>query len=87
MSVSERRQDIIAALTRLRLLDGRSDLAAGEADLNFVDLGMDSLTVLDFCMQLEDRTGLSIEPADLVGHPSLNALAALLEEKAAGQSE
>lgn len=78
MTTATYRDQIIATLADLGHLDGdrRQALVADEAqDLAFVDLEMDSLTALDFCVSLEDATKKSIEPADLVDHPSVNALA------------
>ena len=72
------RNHIIATLSSIgQLSDDRvSTLRSSvDADANFVDMEMDSLTALDFCVGLEDVIGGIVEPADLIEHPSVNALA------------
>ncbi len=72
------RNRIIATLASMDQISGdrlESLRASVDADADFVDLEMDSLTALDFCVGLEDAIGGAIEPADLVEHPSINALA------------
>ena len=72
------RNHIIATLSSIgQLSEDRISALRGsiDADTNFVDLDMDSLTALDFCVGLEDAIGGIVEPADLVEHPSVNALA------------
>jgi len=78
------RQNVLSVLGRLGLLEGEEAISPDNptADLRFSDLEMDSLTVLDFCVALEDQTGHSIEPSDLVQYPSVDALARALEAKA-----
>jgi acyl carrier protein len=78
VSLAERRRDLVSIMVELGLF---KDDAAAARDIPFADLGMDSLTVLDLCMQVEEKTGLSLEPGDLVEHPSLDALAAFLAER------
>ena len=72
------RNQIIATLSSIgQISDDRAKALRGsiDADTDFVDLEMDSLTALDFCVGLEDAIGGIVEPADLVEHPSVNALA------------
>ena len=72
------RNHIIATLSSIgQLSEDRVSALRGsiDADTNFVDLEMDSLTALDFCVGLEEVIGGIVEPADLVEHPSVNALA------------
>jgi acyl carrier protein len=78
MSVGHYRTQIIATLASMGQLADERRLtlqASADRDLAFVDLEMDSLTALDFCVSLEDTIQRTIEPADLVEHPSVNALA------------
>jgi acyl carrier protein len=49
--------------------DGATD------DVAFADLELDSLTLMDICVSLEDRYDLIIEPADVVKQGSLRNLA------------
>ena len=72
------RSQIIATLASMDQIPGDrlgALRASVDADAAFVDLEMDSLTALDFCVGLEDAIGGTIEPADLIEHPSINALA------------
>jgi acyl carrier protein len=76
------REKIIAILADLGELEDakRADLlSAPEQDIEFVAMSMDSLAALDLCVNLEDATGRTVEPADLVSHPSINRLAAHLD--------
>jgi acyl carrier protein len=82
MSAPSYRERIIAILAELGELEGtkRADLLAEpEQDVEFVAIAMDSLTALDLCVNLEDATGRTVEPADLVSYPSINRLAAYLD--------
>ena len=72
------RNHIIATLSSMgQLSEDRIGALRGsiDVDASFVDMDMDSLTALDFCVGLEDIIGGIVEPADLVEHPSVNALA------------
>lgn len=78
MTIENCRNQIIATLAEMgQVEDARRQqlLASGDDDLDFVELEMDSLTALDFCVNLEDALKRTVEPADLIDHPSLNALA------------
>ncbi|MEV2278154.1 beta-ketoacyl synthase N-terminal-like domain-containing protein [Nocardiopsis sp. NPDC049922] len=52
---------------------------------SFSDLGIDSMTLLEFADAVADRTGVGIPETVLFDHPTLNALAAYLTEKLEGQ--
>ena len=81
MSIPALREKIITILADLGELEDtkRTDLlSAPDQDIEFVTMGMDSLTALDLCVNLEDATGRTVEPADLISHPSINRLAAYL---------
>ncbi len=83
MNMEQFRNQIIATLTSMgQLSEDRLSALRGstDADADFIDLEMDSLTALDFCVGLEDAIGGTIEPADLIEHPSVNALARHLAE-------
>lgn len=83
------RQIVLSVLGRLGLLEGEAAAISPDdpaEDLLFSELGMDSLTVLDFCVALEDRTGHPVEPSDLVQYPSVNALARALDAKDGSQA-
>ena len=63
--------------TELRtLLDdlGLAQIDPGQ-DIVFADLDLDSLTLMDLCVALEDRYEFAIEPADVVKQATLGNLA------------
>ena len=53
----------------------RAAFIAGEIDLSFADLAMDSLALIELCMAIEVGTGISLAPDDLGSYASLGALA------------
>lgn len=78
MTNTQYREQIIDTLADMGQIEAdrkTSLLATADSDLSFVEMEMDSLTALDFCVSLEEKTQRTIEPADLVDHPSVNALA------------
>jgi len=85
MTLDPHRQTVLSVMSKLGLLEGRPSPEEMAGDLLFADLGMDSLTVLDLCVALEDQTGCIVEPADLVQHPSVDALARFLEARVGPQ--
>jgi acyl carrier protein len=46
-----------------------------EFDIEFADLGLDSLAAMEICMALEEKAGIEIDLGDLAVHPSVNLLA------------
>jgi acyl carrier protein len=63
--------------TELRtLLDdlGLAQVGAGK-DVVFADLDLDSLTLMDLCVALENHYDFAIEPADVVKQATLSNLA------------
>ncbi|MEX1107942.1 MAG: acyl carrier protein [Dongiaceae bacterium] len=87
MSAPSFRERIIGILADLGEIDDAGQaalLAAPEQDIEFVTIEMDSLTALDLCVNLEDATNRTIEPADLVSYPSINRLAAFLDAGGGG---
>jgi len=56
-----------------------------EFDVEFADLGLDSLAAMEICMELEEKAGIEIDLGDLAIHPSLNMLARhVMETRAKG---
>jgi acyl carrier protein len=86
MTFEEARSGIFAALHAASgllndpVIAGRSRDKA--ADVSFADLDLDSLAAMELCMNVEEDFGITVEPADLALHPSVNALAAALAERA-----
>ena len=50
-------------------------------DIAFTDLELDSLTLMDICVALEERYDLVVEPADIVKQGSLQNLAGFIAAK------
>lgn len=49
-------------------------------DLNLLQLGLDSLTLLEVAMQIEDEAGIEMDTDILDDHPMLNDLARVLAQ-------
>jgi acyl carrier protein len=58
-------------------------LADDTVDLDFAGLTLDSLLLLDFCVRLEERTGIAVEPVDLLSVSSLNEFVKRVAPRAA----
>jgi acyl carrier protein len=86
MTYEEARAHVLAAidLNTPILNDPRiaHQLADAANDVAFADLDLDSLTSMEICLTIEDRTGLLIEPGDLVACTGINGLAALMAGRA-----
>lgn len=68
--------------TELRaLMDEIGIDLAPTGDVVFADLELDSLTVMDFCIALEERYDLTVEPADLLQQATLRNLAQFIATK------
>ena len=75
MSPEQLRAECITVLATMGEIT--SDVAANlaqdvSADLDFARLTFDSLSVLDFCIRLEEKAGIYVEPADLAYATGLN---------------
>lgn len=69
--------------TELRaMLDelGLAEIDDGQ-DVVFADLDLDSLTVMDLCVALEDRYDFAIDPADVIEQATLRNLAGFIATK------
>ncbi|HEY5080476.1 MAG TPA: acyl carrier protein [Bauldia sp.] len=73
--------DILQRMKELPPADADRLRADEAADLDLINLSFDSLTLLDFCLELEERTGLIIEPADVLAETTLNAVVKLLADR------
>jgi acyl carrier protein len=56
-------------------------------DTPFLELGMDSLGLVDFMFTVEDHFHVSIEHDRALQHPTLSGLAALVDELLAAKTE
>jgi acyl carrier protein len=59
---------------------GLAEIDDGQ-DVVFADLGLDSLTVMDLCVALEDRYDFAVEPADVIEQATLTNLARFIATK------
>lgn len=55
-----------------------------DTDLEFAALTFDSLAMMEFCMDLEDKVGIEIDLGDLAAHRSVNRLAAYIAARKGG---
>lgn len=67
-------------LTELGLLDVDADKAS---DISFADLKLDSLTLMDLCVHLEEHYNFIIEPADVIKQETIRNLARYVATKRA----
>lgn len=49
-------------------------------DVEFTSLGIDSMSVIDLCMDIEQNTGREVLIEELIDNPTINALAKFLSE-------
>jgi acyl carrier protein len=73
--------DILQRMKELLPADADRLRADETADLDLINLSFDSLTLLDFCLELEERTGLIVDPADVLAETTLNAVVKLLSSR------
>jgi acyl carrier protein len=70
--------------TKLIELFAELGLVADEGETKeivFADLEADSLALMDLCVELEERFGLVIEPADVLKMETLQKLARFIDER------
>ena len=88
MTFDEARTHIVAVVTASpgSLNRDRMAVRLGEegGDLAFAELEFDSLAAMELCIEVEERTGVEIDLADLATHTSVNALARLLASRTEG---
>jgi acyl carrier protein len=56
-----------------------------DSDIDFSELELDSLGMLQATLALEDDTGIEVDVGELVNHATVNALSELIVAKAGGQ--
>ncbi len=88
MQESEARRAIVEALDKvwgaLNIAEFAPSLDDPKSDLTFEAVGLDSLTGLEFCLEVEDRTGVELDLGHLLQHDSVNRLAAYVAGAAVG---
>ena len=70
------------AVVRIGRRDTRSSFLAGEIDIAFADLEMDSLARMELCIAIELGTGVSLAPEELDRYTTLEALVRDVQERA-----
>lgn len=55
-----------------------NQLQDAESDVRITDLNLDSLDAVEWCMEIEERTGLELDPAALTNLDTVNDVAALV---------
>jgi len=64
-----------------------TEALTGQVDTPFIELGMDSLGLVDFMFTVEDHFHVNIEHDRALQHPTLTGLAALVDELLAAKAE
>lgn len=72
MRTDEARTAILTVLKGLKLVD---DNQAAAPDIEFAVLGIDSMTVVDLCVGLEEQIGREVSIEELIENPTVNQLA------------
>jgi len=87
MQASDARQAIVEALDKvsgaLNIAEFAPALNDPQRDITFEAVGLDSMTGLEFCLEVEDRTGVELDLGHLLQHDSVNRLAAYVAGAAA----
>ena len=87
LNFPEARRHVLAALDAA--CDLKNDArfagarASAEIDIRLAELGLDSMYAMELSMEIEARTGVEVDLADLASSGSVNRLAELLTTRAA----
>lgn len=83
MNRDEAKSMLLDTLLSLQLISPAERAAAtgaGADDILLSGLGIDSMTVVDLCMGIEQKTGRELRVEELIDHPTVDQLAAHLAE-------
>jgi acyl carrier protein len=83
VTIDEARAVVFAAI---RAVSGRLDdyhSAEAVADLKLSDLALDSMAMIEICMEVEERTGVEFDLADLKRGTTFNGFCQLLVSRSA----
>jgi polyketide synthase 7 len=81
LSPEQRHHQLVELIcTNAAAVLGRSVAEIG-ADMEFQDLGFDSLTAVELRNRLKNATGLTLSPTAIFDHPKLSALAEHVDEQ------
>ena len=78
MTEAEARDVILNALVRSKVLDLDRKMhfvRDPKSDVDLAALGIDSMAVINLCVDLEEALRRDVEIEELIEHPSLNSLA------------
>ncbi len=82
-SYLEFRNVILNALVGIKCFtpEKAAELAATEGeDVELIKLGIDSMSVIDLCMDIEENTGREVLIEELIDNPTINKLAKFMSE-------
>lgn len=83
ISAQEFRVVIIDALVAIKSIDidhREALLADTNADIELLTLNIDSMAVIDLCMEIEEKTNREVLVEELTENPTINRLAKYLGE-------
>jgi acyl carrier protein len=68
-------------LTALNKSETVMRLKESKVDVAIADLGIDSLDAVEWCMEIETRSGVELDPVELTTHRSIDALVGLIVDR------
>jgi acyl carrier protein len=77
------RNAIITALVNIKVFtteQATATISLDTSDVELASLGIDSMSVIDLCMDVEESTGREVLIEELIDNPTLNKLAKFLSE-------
>ena len=74
MTIQMVKELVLKSLLKLGLITELLAKNATTGDLVLAELELDSLSVIEICMHLENALGMPVEPVDFLQYPTLNAL-------------
>lgn len=81
LSEEDHEKIIVEALQSIGKLTREQAAQLQAQDIDIAALGLDSVSITDFCMALEERIGREIEVDELIENPSIKGLARHLSSK------
>lgn len=80
MTRDETKAMLLDLLVSLKLLSAAERIDVDAKDISFGELGIDSLTVVDLCVGVEEKIGRELRVEEVIDHPTVDLLAAHLSE-------
>lgn len=81
MNREEAKSMLLDVLLAMELVSSSQRAAAiepGADDIQLGGLGIDSMAIVDLCMNVEERTGRELRVEEIIDNPTVNQLAAHL---------